>query len=118
MITYVYRYTDVPDEIEQEYCDLLQSIKDDPYTEHPENGRPIERSFHGCNPTVLISPGEFNTFAGVASKNTERMQKEGDPRVAPKEDKTPWWRKGKKKAYDPSNKTPQQVERYIREGKE
>lgn len=113
MITYVYRYTDTED---VETVELIQSIKDDSYSTHPENGRPIERVPQMGN--LIIDSKQPKTIATLAQKNTEEMIKRGDKRIKPKKKKErPFWRPDKDKPVDVRGKSKKQIDNYIKTGK-
>lgn len=111
MPTYVYRYVDDP---EGETFEFFQSMKEDAFTQHPEDNRPIERVIQ--LPSVIMDSQKPKTLGSLAAKNTERMMKEGKIKPKPKED-NPWWRPNKKKPVDVKGKSQKQIERYVREGK-
>lgn len=113
MITYVYRYTDNDD---NETTELMQSIKDDAYSTHPENGRPMERVPQVGN--LIVDSKKPKTLATLAQKNTEEMIKRGDKRIKPKKKKErPFWRSDKDKPVDIRNKSKKQIKTYIETGK-
>jgi len=116
MPTYEYIYTDVPqDTIEK--VEIFHSMKDEPLTIHPENGRPIQKII--SLPNIVIDSKQPKTIGALADKNTQEMMKRGDPRVRPKKKKErPFWRPNKDKPVSVRGKTPQQIEKYIMTGKE
>ena len=48
MPMYVYQYVD-SDKTDGERFEFLQGIRDEPLTQHPENGRPVRRVITACN---------------------------------------------------------------------
>lgn len=64
---------------------------------------------------VIMDLSEPKTIGSLAEKNTAKMVKEG--KLIPKEDKTPWWRKGKKLNKDLKKLNKNQAQRYIKTGK-
>ena len=67
-------------------------------------------------PSVIMDLSRPKTLGDLARKNTERMEKQGDPKVQKKNKWSPFWRKDKKINFDLTRKTPQQQQKYIREG--
>ena len=68
-------------------------------------------------PFVIMDLSRPKTLGDLARKNTERMQKRGNPKVQKKNKWSPFWRKDKKINFDLTRKTPQQQQKYIREGR-
>lgn len=100
--------------------ELIQSIHSDPI-EKCECGSPCERIISGGY--VIFEP---KTVGSVAEQNRKKMGKyELESKEKPyqdllqeKKDKAPPWRPGTTKPMtELNNKTPEQLDRYIREGK-
>lgn len=118
MITYEYKC-----EACEHQFEIKQSIKDKPLEKCPECKKKKLYRLIG-NPTVFIQQ-DPTTVGHLADRNTENMskgqredreRKDAESRIkVPKKEK-PWW-----KSDNPTHKiaslTPQQKERYIREGK-
>lgn len=103
MPTYLYEIQ-LPNNQKQQK-EIKQSIHDEALTEI--DGYPAHRI--PCLPYVIIDSQQPKTIGGIAAKNTEKMIKNGDPKVKPSRKKT--------KPKDFSGKSKKQIERYIFEGK-
>lgn len=66
MPTYVYEIIDEPNE-QARYFEVIQSMRDDALTRHPESGRPVRR--------VIQPPHIAGKWADSKSKNTYENNK-------------------------------------------
>ena len=112
MPLYEYEYLDENGDPTGERIEITHSIHDDALTED-EEGRPIRRAITAPD-IILTDTTQPKTIGTLAEKNQEKMIKRGDERI--KKEKIPWWRKGKKKPFDPTKHTDKETRNYIFKG--
>lgn len=110
MPTYVYK-----DLVTGETFEHFASMKSEALTVSPTSGNPVSRV---PQPLMMAKVSGGETIGSIAEKNTQKMIDRGDPRVQPKKEFRPWWRKNKKKPVDAAKWSERQKKRYIREGKQ
>lgn len=67
-------------------------------------------------PSVVVDLNKPKTIGSLAAKNTERMIKNGDPRIKKKKP-NPFWRKDKDKPLDIKGWSKSKIKKYIETGK-
>jgi len=81
MPIYEYEYLDKKGEGTGKTCELVQSMKDDAYTKHPETGEPIRRVI--SPPRIAGKWSDMKAKSQLSNENLERLgfskyEKRGD----------------------------------------
>lgn len=113
MPQYLYKFTN-PTTNEEDYFEIFQKMNETSLQFVP--GTDIVCHRVPQVPRVIVDNKKPKTIGDLANKNTEKMLNRGDPRVAPKKEKEfPFWRDKELRNF--TGKSPEQIQKYIYEGK-